>query len=70
MFEKIPTVEELMKDRDRIIELLEKQKPMRPDMHAEMGMFKVGACVICKNDIDNRQCPHFCGECGQAVKWE
>lgn len=56
-------------------ELLKKQEPksvesIQMDRSDTWGADLSGCCPSCKRPLKNRFNKQFCGECGQAVKWE
>ena len=53
-------------DKTAISEALEKQKPQRPEIKGDGGY-----CPRCRQGYEIDLCtPDYCGECGQALKWE
>ena len=55
---------------ERYINALEGMKPVKADIRANIGGMKSGYCPSCKRLIDSQRHPHYCGECGQEVKWD
>ena len=52
------------------LELLKEQEAKQVTIaQAHFGM-KYGLCPRCEKQIDTLVNPSFCGNCGQAVKWE
>ena len=56
-------------------ELLKEQEPknvesIQMDRSDTWGADLSGYCPSCKRPLKNRFNKQFCGECGQAVKWE
>ena len=57
------------------IDLLKEQEPksvesIQMDRSDTWGADLSGYCPSCKRPLKNRFNKQFCGECGQAVKWE
>ena len=52
------------------IETLEKQIPKEPLNREERSEISYGYCPCCSNIIDDWNDLRYCGECGQAIKWE
>ena len=54
------------------LELLREQEPIPVKIHrvsASIGI-KCGTCPNCKEGLNSEVYPHWCGFCGQAVKWD
>ena len=62
--------EEMSEVRDIAIEALEKQIPKEPLNREERSEISYGYCPCCSNIIDDWNDLRYCGECGQAIKWE
>ena len=51
-------------------ELLKEQKAVSVDVCGQMFTVKYGHCPKCNEGLNSEVYPHWCGFCGQAVKWE
>lgn len=51
-------------------ELLTKQEPIPVEICGEIFNTKMGDCPHCGERLNSEVYPHWCGFCGQAVKWE
>ena len=52
------------------IALLKAQEPKPVYVTAEINYRKIGECPNCGKLINSEDYPSYCGNCGQAVKWE
>ena len=50
--------------------LLKAQEAKPVHVTAEINHRKVGECQNCGKVINSGDYPNYCGQCGQAVKWE
>lgn len=50
--------------------LLKAQEPKPVHVTAEINHRKIGECPNCGKPINSGDYPNYCGQCGQAVKWE
>ena len=50
--------------------LLKAQEPKPVHVTADINCRKVGECPNCGKLINSGDYPHYCGDCGPAVKWE
>lgn len=57
---------------EKVMEALEKQIPMKPqiDKQALGRNFIVYECPICKHQLDSKTQHNYCDNCGQAIDWE
>ena len=53
-----------------ILELLKEQEAKPVEVCGQMFTIKYGHCPKCGKGMDSDTYPHWCGFCGQAVKWE
>ena len=51
-------------------ELLTKQKEKPVNVHGRFQTIKYGTCPTCGEGLNSEVFPHWCGFCGQAVKWD
>ena len=51
------------------LELLEAQEPKQMHVTADINYRKIGECPNCGKLINSGDYPNYCGNCGQAVKW-
>lgn len=51
-------------------ELLKKQEQTFVEIDGQFGGIKYGRCPKCGKGLNEEVYPHWCGFCGQAVKWE
>jgi len=58
---------ELMADS---LALLKEQEAVSVEVCGHMFTVKYGHCPKCNEGLDSEAYPHWCGYCGQAVKWE
>lgn len=52
------------------IELLKEQEPKLVEIDGQLGGIKYGRCPKCEKGLNEEVYPHWCGFCGQEVKWE
>ena len=52
------------------IALLKEQEAKSVEVCGQMFTVKYGHCPTCGKGMDSEAYPHWCGFCGQAVKWE
>ena len=52
------------------LELLKEQEAKPVEVCGQMFTVKYGHCPTCGKGMDSDTYPHWCGFCGQAVKWE
>ena len=50
-------------------ELLKEQEAKPVEVCGQMFTIKYGHCPTCGKGMDSDTYPHWCGFCGQAVKW-
>lgn len=50
--------------------LLKEQEAVSVDVCGQMFTVKYGHCPKCNEGLNSEVYPHWCGFCGQAVKWE
>lgn len=50
--------------------LLKAQWPKLVRITATINYRKIGECPNCSNPINSGDYPRYCGDCGQAVKWD
>ena len=50
--------------------LLKAQEPKPVHVTAIISNRKIGECPNCGKPINSGDYPRYCGDCGQAVKWE
>lgn len=50
--------------------LLKAQEPKPVHVTADINSRKIGECPNCGKWINSGDYPNYCGQCGQAVKWE
>lgn len=55
---------------DMAIEALKAQEPKMVHVTADINHRKIGECPNCGKLINSDDYMNFCGQCGQAVKWE
>ena len=55
---------------DDAIALLKEQEAKSVEVCGQMFTVKYGHCPTCGKGMDSDTYPHWCGFCGQAVKWE
>lgn len=53
-----------------ILELLKEQEAKHVEVCGQMFTIKYGHCPKCGKGIDSEAYPHWCGFCGQEVKWK
>lgn len=53
-----------------VIALLEEQEPKPVEICGKLFDTKMGDCPHCEERLNSTVYPHWCGFCGQAVKWE
>ncbi len=51
------------------ISLLKEQEPKFIEIDGQFGGIKYGRCPKCGKGLNEEVYPHWCGFCGQAVKW-
>lgn len=51
-------------------ELLKKQEAKPVNVHGRFQTIKYGTCPTCGEGLNSEVFPHWCGFCGQAVKWD
>lgn len=52
------------------IELLKEQEAKKVNISQMHYGIKYGLCPRCEKQIDTLVNPHYCGNCGQELKWE
>ena len=52
------------------LDLLKAQEAVSVEICGHMFTVKYGHCPKCNEGLDSEAYPHWCGYCGQAVKWE
>ena len=52
------------------IEALKTQEPKMVHVTADINHRKIGECPNCGKLINSGDYMNFCGQCGQAVKWD
>ena len=52
------------------LSLLKAQEASAVHVTAEINYRKIGNCPNCGKPINSGDYPNYCGQCGQAVKWE
>ena len=52
------------------IELLKEHEAKPVEVCGQMFTIKYGHCPTCGKGMDSDTYPHWCGFCGQAVKWQ
>ena len=52
------------------IALLKAHEPKPVHVTAEINNRKIGECPNCSKVMNSGDYPNYCGQCGQAVKWE
>ena len=52
------------------IAFLKEQEAVSVEVCGHMFTVKYGHCPKCNEGLDSEAYPHWCGYCGQAVKWE
>lgn len=62
-------VELIHKKNKRIEELLKEQEPKLVEIDGQLGGIKYGRCPKCGKGLNEEVYPHWCGFCGQEVKW-
>ena len=60
-------VEDMVADT---LSLLKEQEAKQVNISQTHCGMKYGLCPRCEKQIDTLVNPHYCGNCGQAVKWE
>ena len=55
---------------DDAVNLLKEQNAKPVEVCGQMFTVKYGHCPTCGKGMDSDTYPHWCGFCGQAVKWE
>ena len=55
---------------DDALALLKAQEPKSVHVTAIISNRKIGECPNCGKPINSGDYPRYCGDCGQAVKWE
>ncbi len=50
--------------------LLKEQEAMLVEIDGQLGGIKYGRCPKCGKGLNEEVYPHWCGFCGQEVKWE
>ena len=50
--------------------MLKEREPKPVELDGEMPTVKYGKCPHCGEGLNSEIYPHWCGFCGQAVKWE
>ena len=50
--------------------LLKEQEAVPVDVCGHISTVKYGHCPKCNEGLNSEVYPHWCGYCGQAVKWE
>lgn len=60
-------MEELLTD---VLKVLKEQEPKLVEIDGQLGGIKYGRCPKCEKGINEEVYPHWCGFCGQEVKWE
>lgn len=63
-------LEDIAKWSDDVIALLEEQEPKPVEICGKIFDTKVGDCPHCEERLNSEVYPHWCGFCGQAVKWQ
>lgn len=53
-----------------MLTLLKEQETMLVEIDGQLGGIKYGRCPKCGNGLNQEVYPHWCGFCGQGVKWE
>ena len=63
------TVEQFFTMKETCIELLDKEKPMKPinQYPIDFGLGNYGDCRICNYGVNYQQ--NYCDNCGQALDW-
>lgn len=54
---------------DDAISLLKEQETMLVEIDGQFGGIKYGRCPRCGKGLNEEVYPHWCGFCGQEVKW-
>lgn len=69
MFHSDSEVQEIARNA---LELLKEQKetPKLVKIDGQLVTVKYGHCPMCGEGLNQEVYPHWCGFCGQAVKWE
>ncbi len=52
------------------IAMLKEQEEVSVDVCGQMFTVKYGHCPKCNEGLNSEVYPHWCGFCGQAVKWD
>ena len=52
------------------LELIKEQEAKPVEVCGQMFTIKYGHCPKCGKGMDSDTYPHWCGFCGQAVKWK
>ena len=52
------------------VDLLKAQEPKAVLVTEEINHRKIGKCPNCGKWINSGDYPNYCGQCGQAVKWD
>ena len=55
---------------DDTLALLKEQEPIPVEIHGKIFDTKFGDCPHCGERLNSEVYPHWCGFCGQAVKWD
>lgn len=55
---------------DDALALLKEQEAKQVNISQTHCGMKYGLCPRCEKQIDTLVNPHYCGNCGQAVKWD
>ena len=58
------------KNKADALALLKEQEAKPVEVCGQMFTIKYGHCPKCGKGMDSEVYPHWCGFCGQAVKWE
>lgn len=55
-----------------VLELLKQQRemPKLVEIDGQLATVKYGHCPTCGEGLNQEVYPHWCGFCGQAVKWD
>lgn len=56
-------------DAEKILALLKEQEAVSVDVCGQMFTVKYGHCPKCNEGLNSEVYPHWCGFCGQAMKW-
>ena len=54
---------------DDALALLKEQEPKFVEIDGQLGGIKYGRCPKCGKGLNEEVYPHWCGFCGQAVRW-